>query len=77
MNNVYLGLIVRCPGQAGHGSLLLDNTAGEKITYIMSKFMAFREQEKQKLNNNPELTIGDVTTVNLTVLQVNIADLQT
>lgn len=28
--------------------------------------MAMRAQELRKLENNPELTIGDVTTINLT-----------
>lgn len=30
--------------------------------------MEFRANEVQRLENNPELTIGDVTTVNLTML---------
>lgn len=59
-----------CPGTDGHGSLLHDNTAGEKIQYIIDKFMEFRKNEKQKLNSNPEFTVGDVTTVNLTILRV-------
>jgi len=55
-------------GNAGHGSLLLDNTAGEKITYILNKMNALRQTQVDRLRNNPELTIGDVTTVNLTRL---------
>ncbi|XP_053949830.1 aminoacylase-1A-like [Anastrepha ludens] len=55
-------------GTAGHGSLLLKNTAGEKLHYIVNKMMGMREQELQKLENNPEFTIGDVTTINLTRL---------
>lgn len=57
-----------CRGQGGHGSLLLKNTPGEKVHYIIDKFTEFRKQESAKLENNPELTIGDVTTVNLTML---------
>ncbi|XP_011208502.2 aminoacylase-1B [Bactrocera dorsalis] len=53
-------------GTAGHGSLLLNNTAGEKLNYIVNKMMSMRAQELRKLENNPELTIGDVTTINLT-----------
>lgn len=34
--------------------------------------MDFREQEVRKLDNNPDLTIGDVTTVNLTMLSGGI-----
>ncbi|KAJ8982429.1 hypothetical protein NQ317_007777 [Molorchus minor] len=58
-----------CPGNPGHGSLLLDNTAGEKVTYLLNKFYEFRRQEKQKLVDNPTLTLGDVTTVNLTQIK--------
>lgn len=53
-------------GTAGHGSLLLPNTAGEKLLYILEKMMALRKQQVQRLENNPELNIGDVTTINLT-----------
>ncbi|KRT83487.1 Peptidase [Oryctes borbonicus] len=59
---------IHCPGQPGHGSLLLDNTAGEKVHYIINKLMTLREQEKKKLENNPSLSIGDVITINLTQL---------
>ncbi|XP_075156647.1 aminoacylase-1B [Haematobia irritans] len=56
-------------GNAGHGSLLHKNTAGEKITYILHKMMSMREQQVRRLENNPELTIGDVTTINLTQIR--------
>jgi hypothetical protein len=36
--------------------------------------MDFREQEKKKLDSDPSLTIGDVTTVNLTQLKVIMID---
>ncbi|XP_065365133.1 aminoacylase-1-like [Calliphora vicina] len=55
-------------GQAGHGSLLLKNTVGEKLHSILNKMMEFREHESKRLESNPNLTIGDVTTVNLTTL---------
>ncbi|XP_049867876.1 aminoacylase-1-like [Pectinophora gossypiella] len=57
---------VHCTGQPGHGSLLIPNTAGEKLRYIINKFMDMREQEKKVLDSNPKLTIGDVTTINMT-----------
>ncbi|KNC28371.1 hypothetical protein FF38_01389 [Lucilia cuprina] len=53
-------------GNAGHGSLLLKNTAGEKLNYILHKMMSMREEQVRRLENNPQLTIGDVTTINLT-----------
>lgn len=58
----------KCKGNAGHGSLLHKDTAGEKIDYLISKFMEFRRHEVFRLESNPSLTIGDVTTVNLTRL---------
>ncbi|XP_034242125.1 aminoacylase-1-like isoform X1 [Thrips palmi] len=60
---------VHCPGNPGHGSLLLSNTAGEKLRVVIDKFMDFRQNQKARLENDPNLTIGDVTTVNLTVIK--------
>jgi len=70
-----LDLVVKCTGTPGHGSLLHENTAGEKIQYMINKFMNWRECEKLRLQNSG-FTIGDVTSVNLTMLnggcQVNV-----
>lgn len=63
---LHLGMTFKISGTAGHGSLLLPNTAGEKYLYILEKMMGLRKQQVQRLENNPELTIGDVTTINLT-----------
>lgn len=67
---------IHCPGSPGHGSLLHENTAAEKVNFIMNKFMKLREEEKNKLKANKNLTIGDVTTINITMLsggvQVNV-----
>ncbi|KAG5898148.1 hypothetical protein JTB14_034004 [Gonioctena quinquepunctata] len=60
---------IHCPGQPGHGSLLLENTAGEKVTYLLNKLFEFRKQQQQKLKDNPTWTIGDVTTINLTQMR--------
>ncbi|EDW03378.1 GH11206 [Drosophila grimshawi] len=59
-------LTFKISGTAGHGSLLLPNTAGEKFQYILDKMMQLRKQQVARLENNPELKIGDVTTINLT-----------
>ncbi|XP_059619088.1 aminoacylase-1-like [Phlebotomus argentipes] len=55
-----------CSGTPGHGSLLLKDTAGEKLRFVLDKMMDFRKAEQSRLVNNTELLIGDVTTVNLT-----------
>lgn len=57
---------VHCPGTPGHGSLILPNTAGEKLRYIIDMFMDLREQQKRILESDPKLTTGDVTTINMT-----------
>lgn len=59
---------MKISGAAGHGSLLLQNTAGEKLYRILSEYLQFRNKQYRKLIGNPKLTIGDVTTVNLTVI---------
>ncbi|KAF5287664.1 hypothetical protein FQR65_LT12194 [Abscondita terminalis] len=62
-------IVIHCPGTPGHGSLLLENTAAEKLQYLLSKFYEFREKERQKLKNNPELSLGDVTSINVNIIE--------
>ncbi|XP_033327279.2 aminoacylase-1 [Megalopta genalis] len=62
---------VQCNGTPGHGSLLLDNTAGEKVRTIIDRFMDLRAKEKEKLKDG-KLKLGDVTTINLTQLKGGI-----
>lgn len=60
---------IKCRGNAGHGSYLIPNTAGEKIRIIIDRFMDFRANEATKLAaGNHQL--GDVVSINLTKLQV-------
>ncbi|XP_031769516.1 aminoacylase-1-like isoform X2 [Galleria mellonella] len=65
---------ITCKGVPGHGSLLESNTAGEKLHYIVNKFMTLRAEEKKKLDNGAAL--GEVTTINLTQteggVQINV-----
>lgn len=63
---------VKCFGTTGHGSLLYENTAGEKIRHVINCFMDYRAEQLAKLKQNPKLSIGDVTTVNLTMLDGGI-----
>ncbi|SPP81200.1 aminoacylase-1-like [Drosophila guanche] len=62
-------LRLKISGTAGHGSLLLPNTAGEKLNYVVNKLMEFRKSQLQRLADDKSLEIGDVTTVNLTQLR--------
>lgn len=58
----------KCSGVTGHGSILLKNTAGEKISYITQKLYEFRKAEVKKLESDPNLGEGGVSSVNLTIL---------
>lgn len=62
-------VLVTCKGQPGHGSQFLPNTAGEKLQKVINSFMKFRDSEQQRLKDNPDLSLGDVTTCNLTMLK--------
>lgn len=60
---------VICKGPSGHGSGLPNDTAAEKLDYIIGKFMQLRKNEQKKLKN-PNVTLANVTTINLTQLRV-------
>ncbi|XP_055301117.1 aminoacylase-1-like isoform X2 [Sitodiplosis mosellana] len=55
-------------GHSGHGSKLFDDTPGEKLSYVVSKFMEFRRGEVYKLNQL-KYPYGNVTTINLTKIK--------
>jgi len=44
---------VICPGNPGHGSRFFENTAGPKLHSIIASVSQFREQQLQKLKDNP------------------------
>lgn len=48
--------------------MLLKNTAGEKVRNLLDRFIDYRQTQVKRLADHPELTIGDVTTVNITML---------
>uniref|UniRef100_A0A673MUI2 N-acyl-aliphatic-L-amino acid amidohydrolase n=1 Tax=Sinocyclocheilus rhinocerous TaxID=307959 RepID=A0A673MUI2_9TELE len=55
---VVVVLVFRCPGSPGHGSRFVENTAAEKLVSV------FR---------NECFTLGDVTTVNMTMVKGGVA----
>ncbi|KAJ8731797.1 hypothetical protein PYW08_014527 [Mythimna loreyi] len=67
-------IIITCRGEPGHGSLIISGTAGEKLHYIINKFMTLRAEEKKKVDNGD--WFGNVTAINLTQIsggvQVNV-----
>lgn len=67
-NQILVDIHFQIHGTAGHGSLFLENTAAEKARYLIDKFSEMRAVEAKKLKDNPDLTDGDVTSINLTRL---------
>uniref|UniRef100_H2LA56 N-acyl-aliphatic-L-amino acid amidohydrolase n=1 Tax=Oryzias latipes TaxID=8090 RepID=H2LA56_ORYLA len=57
----------------GHGSRFVENTAAEKLRQVINSFLDFREKEKQRLNTSECFTLGDVTTVNMTMVKGGVA----
>ena len=55
-------------GKPGHGSRFIENTAAEKVQYLINKLLGYREEQKKKFEADPNSTLGDVTTVNLTTM---------
>ncbi|XP_051841376.1 aminoacylase-1 isoform X1 [Antechinus flavipes] len=66
-------LCVTSSGNPGHGSRFIENTAAEKLHKVVTSVLKFREQENQRLRSNPNLSLGAVTTVNLTILKGGVA----
>lgn len=63
-----LEIVFKCSGRTGHGSILFKDTPGEKLSYITQKMYEFRKTQVEKLECNPALEEGDVSCVNLTIL---------
>ena len=59
---------VTVTGQPGHGSQFIPDSAGERLRAVVDRFMDYRQTQKDKMEKN-NLPIGEVTTVNLTMLQ--------
>lgn len=70
----FVGIVFKCSGTDGHGSLLHKNTAAEKVRIIINKLLDYRATQVARLESDPNLQIGDVTTVNLTMLRGGIQD---
>jgi len=58
-----------CHGITGHGSILFENTTGEKITYLISQFMLKRKAELDNMNELNLTSYDNVTSINLTILK--------
>ncbi|KAJ9058836.1 adenylate cyclase [Entomophthora muscae] len=59
-------------GNTGHGSQFIGDLATDKLFRIAKKLRDFRFTQELILVDNPERTLGDVTTINLTQLQSGV-----
>lgn len=72
---------INAEGATGHASRFITDTAVEKLMKVCQKALEFRKQEEEKLQLEPgckhsmmkKKTLGDVTTLNLTVLQAGVS----
>ncbi|XP_074861246.1 aminoacylase-1 isoform X2 [Carettochelys insculpta] len=64
---------VKCQGKPGHGSQFIQNTAAEKLHRVTSSLLQFRDSEQQRMQQDKHLTLGDITTINLTMLSGGVA----
>lgn len=56
-----------CNGPTGHASMLIENTCGERITFLMNKFMDMRKAEVKKMKKG--VVPGKLTSINPTILK--------
>jgi aminoacylase len=67
-------LELNVPGNTGHGSRFIEKTAAEKLQRLINKFLGFREEQKKILHSNCScMKLGDITSVNLTMIKGGIA----
>lgn len=64
-------IIATAHGNWGHGSILFENTAAEKLNYFINKFMELRKNESIKWKEQ-EYPYGNITSINLTILNGGI-----
>ncbi|CUG86558.1 Hypothetical protein, putative [Bodo saltans] len=55
-------------GPVGHASKLIPNTAIDRLSTAIRKLSTIRSENVHRLESDPKLALGDVTTVNITVL---------
>lgn len=62
---------VTAKGKTGHASIMFEDTAAQKIHHVMNKLLQIRTEQKQLLESNPDIELGEVTSVNMTMLGVS------
>lgn len=59
-------------GTSGHGSLLHENTVGEKARILIDRIDDFRNEQIKELAKNPLIGYSDVTSINMTIMDGGI-----
>ncbi|OZJ02963.1 hypothetical protein BZG36_04519 [Bifiguratus adelaidae] len=68
---------ITAKGPVGHGSQFIQDVATIKLVKVLRKFIEFREEQEKQLeigvhDDGRAFTLGDVTTVNLTMLEAGV-----
>jgi len=66
---------IKAVGPTGHGSRFIENTAVEKIMKVINKMLTFRKEQFDELQRGMSkcgIKLGDVTTLNLTMLKAGV-----
>lgn len=63
---------VDCYGESAHAAGLPDGTAAEQAAYMIRKMYRLRRAEVMRLKANKSLTLGEVTSINLTIMKGGI-----
>ncbi|CAM9217824.1 unnamed protein product, partial [Discosporangium mesarthrocarpum] len=72
-------ILVKATGPTGHGSRFVKDTAVEKLLKLCNKALKFRQEQEEALGHTggcshaTAKTLGDVTTLNLTVLRAGVS----
>lgn len=68
-------LRIRATGATGHASRFVQGAATHKLMAAVQRFLAFREEQEAKLNSHRcNCRLGDVTTLNLTMLRAGVSN---
>ncbi|KAK9694361.1 adenylate cyclase [Basidiobolus ranarum] len=64
---------VKATGNTGHASTFVENLATDKMLHFWNLIKLYRDNEALRFKSHPEITIGNTTTINLTILKGGIA----
>jgi aminoacylase len=62
---------VTAKGKTGHASIMFEDTAAEKLHHVINKLLGIRSEQKKLWHSSPDIDLGDVTSVNMTMLGVS------